>query len=125
MDEDAARLTGKVILVVEDDRFTAGYVGSVLERAGASVMGPAPSVADALVRLADARPDGATVGVDLTDGLCWPVAHRLHDGGVPFLFLSRRTAQLPPEWRERHLLCRPFAGHQVVDALCRIVTPRP
>ena len=59
-------LRGRLILVVEDDYFVAEDLCREREDQGASVMGPVPSVADALALLArEDRPDIALLDVKL------------------------------------------------------------
>lgn len=117
-------LAGRTVLVVEDDWFIASYVTDALGDAGALVAGPLPTADQALDRLAapDALPDAATLNIRLLDGDSLPVARRLDELGVPFLFLSASSeTALTPEMRERPRLDKPFAGFQVVRALEKLL----
>lgn len=114
-------LAGQRVLVVEDDWFIASYVAEALERAGAAVLGPTPSVSGALALLAENRPDAATLNLSLDDGDSTPVARRLAELDVPFLFLSAHAASvLPPDLKARPRLDKPFAGFEVVQALATL-----
>jgi DNA-binding response OmpR family regulator len=80
---------GAHILVVEDDYHIARLVCRGLEAEGAVVMGPAAGVEGALALLeGDARPDAAVLDVNLGGELVYPVAERLRELSVPFLFTT-------------------------------------
>ncbi|WP_459033247.1 response regulator [Roseivivax sp. CAU 1761] len=66
-------LRGARVLVVEDEPFIALDIAWGVERAGGIVLGPAPTVAEALRLIAETRPDGAIVDADLPDGTIAPV----------------------------------------------------
>lgn len=117
----AERLTGRRVLVVEDDWFIAGYVADALAAAGAVPIGPMATVDEALALLDDCRPDAATLNIDLDGGDSMPVARRLAAMGVPFVFLSGSTGKLPPDLAARPRLPKPFGGFQVVDAVAALV----
>lgn len=114
-----ARLTGKRILVVEDDWFIANYVADALAGAGAAPVGPVATAEGALDLLErQGAPDAATLDVTLLDGNSVPVARRLADMAVPFMFLTADAGgALPPDLGDRPRLRKPFGGFQVVDAL--------
>lgn len=82
-------LVEKRILVVEDDYFLADGLCSDLLRAGATVIGPAPSVTRAL-DLIQAEPDldAALLDLNLSGELSYPIADALLSRSVPFVFTS-------------------------------------
>ncbi|SDL75254.1 CheY chemotaxis protein or a CheY-like REC (receiver) domain [Paracoccus chinensis] len=68
-----------------------------LEREGAEVLGPAPSVARALLLLAnDPPPSMAFLDINLQGEMAWPVADRLRELGVPFVFATGYEAAAIP-----------------------------
>ncbi|MGU3362955.1 response regulator [Methylobacterium sp. M6A4_1b] len=82
-------LSGRRVLVVEDEYFLADELDQALEEAGATVLGPAPSVRAALDLLESGpAPDVATVDVNLGGEMAYPVAEALLARGVPFLFTT-------------------------------------
>lgn len=111
------------VLVVEDDWFIASYVSDALQNAGAAVVGPFATAADALRQLEDAHlPRAATLNVRLADGSSEPVARRLDELDVPFLFLSAQGREsLPPDLAARPRLEKPFGGFQVVEAVAALL----
>jgi CheY-like chemotaxis protein len=93
-------LAGRRVLVVEDQYAIALDLCESLDRQGANVVGPASSVEDALSMLeSSGRPDVAVLDIKLRGGLVYPVADRLEQLGVPFLFA---TACEQDEIPERH-----------------------
>jgi CheY-like chemotaxis protein len=88
----AATLTGKRVLVVEDEALVAMLVAEELRGAGAEIVGPAPSVDDALRLVEAVAADGgisaAVLDINLGGQHVAPLADRLAALGVPFLFAT-------------------------------------
>lgn len=89
-DCSAESLSGKRLLLVEDEYAIAADLAYVLENAGAEVIGPAASVEDALELVARERDrlDGALLDINLRDERVYPVADALAELGVPFTFTT-------------------------------------
>jgi DNA-binding response OmpR family regulator len=88
-----AKLTGKRILVVEDEPLLSMLVEDELRGAGAEVVGPVPTVSEALrlveaAAAADGGISAAVLDINLQGQAAVPVAHRLAALGVPFLFAT-------------------------------------
>ncbi len=81
-------MTDKTVLLVEDEIFVAMDIQMTLEDEGWTVAGPFPSTADALSYLDKNIPTCAILDVRLTDGDVFPVADRLRETNVPFVFHS-------------------------------------
>lgn len=82
-------LSDRHILVVEDEFFLVVELERELESAGARVVGPAPSVAQALALIASEPViDAAVVDVNLGGEPAYPVADACLARGVPFLFAT-------------------------------------
>lgn len=81
--------TDKRILVVEDEYFLVEDLCRDLRDAGAVVVGPAPSVEQALV-LIETEPaiDGAILDVNLGGEMAYPVADALLARECPFVFTT-------------------------------------
>lgn len=91
-------LAGRRVLVVEDEYFLAQELKRALGGAGAIVLGPAPSIADAMRLLEqEVAPDGAILDVDLGGTPAYPVADELIARGVPFLFTTGYDRAALPE----------------------------
>lgn len=95
-----ALLQGRCVLVVEDEYFIADAMQRGLRKAGARVVGPAASVAEALALLQAEPVDGAVLDLNLDNEKTFPVADALEARGIPFLFATGyNLADIPPDWR--------------------------
>ena len=87
-----AKLKDKRVLVVEDEPLASMLVEDELRDAGATILGPARSVADALQLVEAAAADGgisvAVLDINLEGRHVAPVADRLAALRVPFLFAT-------------------------------------
>jgi two-component SAPR family response regulator len=79
---------GFLVLVVEDEFLLALDLELILLRHGWRVLGPATTVAEALLLLKAERPDVALLDINLHGELVTPVAEALHALGVPFVLAS-------------------------------------
>lgn len=80
-------LTGRRVLVVEDEVLVAITIAAEVEVAGAQVVGPAFSVAEAL-ELANEEIHVAVLDINLLGSKVWPVAMALHERRIPYVFAS-------------------------------------
>jgi CheY-like chemotaxis protein len=94
--ESTKMLTACSILVVEDEYIIAEGIVDALERAGASVIGPVPSLAEAMALVLADGIDGAVLDINLRGELVYPVANALLERGVPFLFATGYDAGAIP-----------------------------
>lgn len=95
----APALKGMRILVVEDEPFIAFDLMMAIEEAGATAIGPAATVAEALDFIINEPPDGAILDVNLPDGTVGAVLDALPKGaGV----VVHTGVGLPPEVRAAH-----------------------
>lgn len=84
-------LDGQKVLVVEDETITALMLEQVLVDAGASVIGPASTVQQALALLQQHTPAVATLDFNLCGELSTEVANALDAMRVPFLLASAHS----------------------------------
>ncbi len=89
------RLSGRWILVVEDDYLLAAELAQGLRKEGARVIGPVPSITAALHLIRTApKMDGALLDVNLQGEMAFPVADALLARGVPFAFVTDYSKHL-------------------------------
>jgi CheY-like chemotaxis protein len=95
---DNASLEGRRILVVEDEYLLAEDLSNFLEDAGAEVLGPVPSVEDALSLIeTGGHIDAAILDVNLRGKMVFPVAKRLREHGIGFAFVTGYDSWALPE----------------------------
>ncbi|MBV8534458.1 MAG: response regulator [Alphaproteobacteria bacterium] len=120
---NVANLSGRRILVVEDDLMIAMLIDDVLKEAGCEVVGPLPRLAPALQAASSERLDGALLDINLAGELVSPVADRLIERGVPFVFLTGYGwHMLPDRFHTRPLVTKPCRQDMLLTALARAVT---
>lgn len=114
-------LARKRILVVEDEYFIAAELKRTLEKEGAVVVGPVGNLAAGL-ELADQPIDAALLDVNLGEAMSYPIADRLHDSGIPYMFLTGYDDwSLPADYRNVARLAKPFPMHSVVATIEKLV----
>lgn len=112
-------MTGRCLLVVEDEYYIADELRHVLEKAGAKVLGPVSTVQAAL-SLLDQTSDlnGVVLDINLMGEMGYPVADALLERGVPFVFATGYDAAAIPT--KYHMITRcekPVAVSRIVTAL--------
>jgi len=112
-------MQGLRVLVVEDNWLIAETICDLLVDRGCTVVGPAPDTERGLRLLADERPDGALLDINLAGTLSFPLASVLQDRGVPFVFMTGYDdgAIFPPEFRAVRRIAKPFDVNDVLDVL--------
>lgn len=118
-----ATLSGRRILVVEDEYMLAECLHELLRGEGAEVLGPASCVDDANALLDHhPMPDAAVLDVNLGRQSVYPVADRLSGHGVPFLFTTGYDHGLIPERYSDCLQCvKPFGVEDVRALLLELL----
>ena len=98
------------VLVLEDEVLVSMLLEDMLGELGFAIVGPAPTVADAL-ELVDREPIGAALlDLNLSEGGSgYAVAHVLAARNIPFAFVTGygRTALRDP-YKDRPILQKPF-----------------
>lgn len=120
-------LDGKRILVVEDHALIALDLQATLEDDGAEVVGPFHSLAAAM-RAASADPDfdAAILDVDLGDEDVFPLADRLAERGIPFVFHTGHSGidRLHARYGGAPVIFKPARPGEVLRRLAGAITGR-
>lgn len=94
---DLRLLAGKHLLIVESGDLVADAVRLALEQAGVVIVGPASSVDIGLALFDIARVDGAILDIRLEGDVVFPLAERLQDAQIPFVFAMSVFAMSPAD----------------------------
>ncbi|HEY1143926.1 MAG TPA: response regulator [Sphingomicrobium sp.] len=119
---DTDSLTGTRVLVVEDEYYLADDLSRTLKSAGAEVVGPVATLADA-ERLVDAEAfDCAVVDMNLRGDFAFEFAERLTQTGIPFIVTTGyNSASLPDRLKDVPRIEKPFSPTEVVEQLSRMI----
>lgn len=114
-----AALSGRRILVVEDEYFIADDIGQALKQLGAEVVGPVPTLSEALRALDHGDSiDAAVLDINLRNEPSFPVADVLLSRGVPFVFATGYdSTTIPPGYDHIAHWAKPFDPKELVRAL--------
>jgi PAS domain S-box-containing protein len=86
-------LVGNRLLLAEDEALVAIDIKDMLVELGFEVVGPYSNVAQALAVVTNYGIDAAILDINLGGELIYPVAERLIDKGVPFMFMTGYGAE--------------------------------
>lgn len=112
-------LSGRRILVVEDEYLIADDLRDALVAAGAEVVGPIATVADAIACVdAGTVLDAAVLDINLRGAMVYPVADGLAARGIPFLFATGYDAgSLPDRFATAVRLEKPVKAAKLADVI--------
>ncbi|QIK78366.1 response regulator [Sphingomonas piscis] len=117
-----SKLAGKRVLIVEDEAIIAFAIEDMLVELGCVIIGPALRL-DEACDLADTELiDAAILDVNINSERSYPVADRLHQRGVPFVFATGYDRE-GLEWRgsDPEIIAKPYRRDQVQSALERMI----
>lgn len=114
-------LTGRRVLVVEDESLVAMLIETILEDMDCIPVGPAANIEEGLRLVADTQDlDAALLDVNVAGQQIFPVADALKARGVPFVFSTGYgEGGLPDEWRGQPTVQKPFTEAAIRDALMK------
>src|SRR5215211_7011165 len=97
--DSAPVLSGTSVLVLEDDFLILSEIESLLQDAGAQVVGPCRRLKEALAIVEQGRCAAAILDVHLGRESAGPVADALVRRGTPFVFYTgEQIAPIRAEW---------------------------
>lgn len=106
------------LMVVEDEYLVAMSIELVLQDAGYRLVGPIPSVDEALAAVGERPADLALLDVNVAGHRVYPVADALSSRQVPFIFLTGcEGADLPGRFTGTPLLVKPFSAEALLKAI--------
>ena len=117
-------LSGRRVLLVEDEVMVAWALEDMLAELGCTVVGPAARVDQALAMIEAEAVDAVVLDVNLNGERSYPVADALAARGVPFVFSTGYNKNgLHAGYLGFPMLQKPFERSQLSDALARLLTP--
>ncbi len=101
-------------------------VHDILSNLGYVVLGPVPSVAQALEAIAAQVPDAAVLDVNLRGEMSYPIADALAARGVPFVFSTGYEGdRLAEPYRVFPVLQKPLRQAELGEALAKVLAVPP
>jgi CheY-like chemotaxis protein len=119
---------GKRMLVVEDEFLIALDIQRILENVGAKSVLTASRVRQALELILSAGPfDAAVLDLKLDREISTPVAERLQQASVPFVFLTGGPSQsdITRRFAQAPVVGKPFDGDTLLSALADAMATKP
>jgi CheY-like chemotaxis protein len=114
-------MTGKRILVIEDEYLVALEMQSVLADAGFAEVEYAATEREALARIEEGGWDAAIADANLNGRGISRIAAALTEHGVPFMIVTGYAREsLPPEVAHVPFLDKPFHAPRLVQTVSRL-----
>jgi len=111
-------LSGRRILLVEDEALIALDLQQMLNRRGATVIGPAASVSQALDAINTNQIDCALLDLKLGDEIAHVVAAALEQRAIPVVFATAYSnARLPPGFETHPVIQKPYSEDQLLKLI--------
>jgi CheY-like chemotaxis protein len=115
---DGTSLTGLRLLVVEDEMLVALALEEMLGDFGCVVVDVAGTLDRGLALADELTIDGAILDINLCGEKVFPLAERLAERGVPFVFCTAYGASaLPPSFAEAPTLTKPYDAPRLRNLL--------
>jgi PAS domain S-box-containing protein len=119
-----AVLTGKRLIVIDDEPLIAMDLESILTGAGCDVVGIASTLAQARALVASAQCDAALVDVNLSGHSVEELAATLTKRGIPFAFVTGHGRDaLPHGFQDAVLVPKPFGQDNLLATVETLVIP--
>lgn len=112
-------LAGKRILLVEDEFVVAAMAEDMLTDLGATVIGPASTIASGLYLAEKNAIDAAVLDVNMEGDRIDPVAEVLSARSIPMVFATGYGERAPERTQEALILDKPYTQEQLAKALSR------
>jgi DNA-binding response OmpR family regulator len=112
------QLTGKRILIVEDEYFIASDLARALDKEGAVAVGPVGGLDQGVALAGSEALDAAILDVNLEGAVSYAIADALRERAIPFMFLTGYDDwALPEEYRDAPRVAKPCPTSTVLLCL--------
>ncbi|MGZ5865815.1 MAG: response regulator [Xanthobacteraceae bacterium] len=116
-------LSGRRILVVEDELLLVMMIEDMLADLGCESVTTAATVDEALAQIDAQVFDAAMLDMNLSGNSSHLVAEALVARGVPFVYSTGNTGgDMKPGFQDRPVLRKPFKYEQLVEILTRLLS---
>lgn len=114
------KISGRRILLVEDEPLVAMMMSQMIGDLGATVVGPFGTVGEAIAAGAEGL-DAAVLDVNVAGELVYPLAERLATSGTPMVFLTGYDAEsIDDRFNEADVLTKPIDEADLANCLASI-----
>ncbi|MBA3896615.1 MAG: response regulator [Sphingomonadaceae bacterium] len=121
---DDQLLTGKRVLVVEDEMLVMMAIEDMCADMGCTSVSSAATVEQALAMIDDGPFDLATLDVNLNGDRSYAVADALGAHGIPFAFSTGYGDHgVSCDYRHRPVLNKPYNSRQLTEVLSALLAP--
>lgn len=122
----APKLSGRRILIIEDEPLVSLDLMACIEDADGIVVGPSGSAKDALRLIETDTFDAALLDANLHGKPVDAIATALTDRNIPYVFVSGHSrAGLPVAFAKAPLVSKPFSHAQIVAAVSNLLQCHP
>jgi CheY-like chemotaxis protein len=116
-------LTGRHILVIEDEALIALYLIDILEDLGASTAGPIAEVKDVLAAALQEKPDAVIMDLNLQGVSSQPIVKLLIAIGIPVILTTGYVkAHIVKRFPDLPILEKPYVFKDVIAVLSTMLT---
>lgn len=111
------------VLVVEDEAIVSFMIEDMLVDHGCAAVWHASNVGEALAILGERQPDMAVLDVNLGGELVFPVAERLEEAQIPFVFATGYGRNgILRDWARHPIIHKPYDGSTLARALAALLS---
>ena len=116
----------KTILIVEDDPFIAMDLQDTFEEAGYTVLGPVAAVDPGLKIIREWKPDIAMLDYNLGRETSIPLAQKLDEIAIPYVFLSGQVDRVitANSATEQKVIMKPFNSERLIACVDGLLKPK-
>lgn len=112
-----AGLSGKRVLLVEDDHLIALVATDLMEDHGITVVGPVATLQQAMSCVRTEALDAAVLDVNLGADTSFAAAGLLKERGIPLFYTTAHNNRALPEVKEAAFLAKPYGAAQFIAML--------
>lgn len=120
-----SEIRGARVLIVEDEALVGIMLEEMLEELGATVTAHALRLEEGMSLAADCDVDAAVLDVNLSGVRSYPIADKLRERGIPFVFATGYGAAiLTGQYENDRLIHKPYSLADLERALRDMISTR-